>query len=49
MIAVWAAAFFADAGTLFVRRFGQVCGIDDTFGGVGNILTGTGHSGFFLE
>ena len=49
VIAVRAPAFFAGTGTLFVRRFGQVCGIDNTFGGVGNILTRAGHSGFFHE
>jgi type IV secretory pathway VirB2 component (pilin) len=49
MIAVGTATFFADAGTLFERRLWQVMGIDNTFGGVGNVLTGTGHSGFFLE
>jgi hypothetical protein len=49
MIAVWAAAFFADTGTLFERRFREIIGIDNTFGGVGNIVTGAGHSGFLLE
>jgi hypothetical protein len=49
VIAVRAAAFFADKGTLFERRWGQVMGIDNTFGGIGNVGTGTGHSRFFIE
>ena len=43
-LAVGAAAFFAGAGTLFERRFRQIIGIDNTFGGIGKVLTRTGHS-----
>jgi hypothetical protein len=49
MIAVRATAFFADIGTISDLRLGQVVGIDNTFSGVGNILTGTGHGGFLLD
>ena len=49
MLAVGASAFFADAGTFFERRFWQIIGIDNTFGGVGDVWTGSGHGGFLCE
>ena len=45
VLAVGASAFFADTGTFFERWFWQIIGIDNTFGGVGNVLTGSGHGG----
>ena len=44
VLAVGAAAFFAGAGTLFERRLGQIIGIDNPFGGIGDVLTRAGHS-----
>jgi hypothetical protein len=49
MIAVGTATFFADTGTFFEHRCGQIGRIDNTFGGVGNVLTRAGHSGVLLE
>jgi hypothetical protein len=49
MLAVGTSAFFTDAGALFEIWFRKITGIDDIFGGIGNVLTGTGHSGFILE
>ena len=48
-LAEWASAFFTDVGAFFDLRFWQVGGIDNTFYGVGNVLTGARHSKFFLE
>ena len=44
VLAVGAPALFADAGTLFERRLRQIGGIENTFGGIGNVVTRTGHS-----
>jgi len=44
VLAVGAPALFADAGTLFERRLRQIGGIENTFGGIGNVVTRNGHS-----
>jgi hypothetical protein len=48
-IAVRTSTFFANAGTLSELRFREIIGIDNTFSGVGNVLTGSGHGGFLLD
>jgi hypothetical protein len=42
---VRATAFLADEGTLLKLRLRKIMGMDNTFGRVGNILTGTRHGG----
>lgn len=48
-VAVRTSAFLANTGTFFDLWFRQIIGIDNTFGGVGNVLTGTGHAGFLID
>jgi hypothetical protein len=41
--AVRTGGFFSDAGAMFDLWFGQIVGMDDFFGGVGQVFTGCGH------
>ena len=47
--ALWTSALFTGSGTSFNLWLWQIVGIDNSFGGVGNVLTGTGHARFLLE
>jgi len=48
-VALGTPAFLADAGTAFELGERQIVGIDDSFGRVGNVGTGTRHAGILRD